>query len=62
VVLGKAITLFTPNEVQTLICGGEHLNFEDLQEITEYEGYDENSPEIKFINFYQETFGKSYMH
>lgn len=50
-VLGKAITLFTPNEVQTLICGGEHLNFEDLQEITEYEGYDENSPEIK--NFWE---------
>jgi hypothetical protein len=39
VVSGKVKNLFTAFEIQTLICGNEFLDFEALENNTEYEGY-----------------------
>ena len=36
---GRVKYLFTPHEIKMLICGNSVLDFKDLQEITEYEGY-----------------------
>lgn len=35
---GPALTLFTPAELELLVCGLPHLDFEALQAVAKYEG------------------------
>lgn len=45
---GSVIKLFTPKELQLLICGSANLNFEELEiKGTNYEGYNKEHPTIK---------------
>ena len=42
---GVAMDMFTSEELELLICGGESLDFNDLEEGTTYQdGYEKNSP------------------
>jgi hypothetical protein len=36
---GPALTLFTPAELELLVCGLPHLDFEALERVAKYEGY-----------------------
>ncbi|KAI9138762.1 hypothetical protein BKA69DRAFT_1031170 [Paraphysoderma sedebokerense] len=45
---GSVIHLFRPEELEILVCGSSSLNFEDLEDVTQYDGgYTENTPVIK---------------
>jgi len=44
-----AFDLFRWEELELLICGSPELDFEELEKTTQYEGYDENSPVIKYF-------------
>ena len=39
--------MFEPEELETIICGIEIIDFKDLQESTNYEGYTKDSPVVK---------------
>ncbi|CAN0513325.1 unnamed protein product, partial [Discosporangium mesarthrocarpum] len=44
---GKALSLFTPTELELLICGNPALDFRALERSTKYEdGYTADSPSI----------------
>ncbi|CAD8054024.1 unnamed protein product [Paramecium primaurelia] len=47
VVEGNGIQLFTGYELQQLIVGQKHFNLQELEETTEYDGFDQNSEYIK---------------
>lgn len=36
---GPALTLFTPTDLELLVCGLPHLDFEALQRVARYEGW-----------------------
>lgn len=42
------LQLFRWEELELLICGSPELNFEELEKSTQYEGYDESHPVIKY--------------
>lgn len=39
--------LFRPEEIETLVCGCPELDLEQLEKITEYEGYTKNDENIR---------------
>lgn len=43
------IKTFFPEELQKMICGEENLDFVALQKGTEYEGFTEHCPIIKYL-------------
>ncbi|CAD8049649.1 unnamed protein product [Paramecium primaurelia] len=47
VVDGNGIKLLTGAELQTMILGQKHLNMQELEESTKYDGYDKNSEYIR---------------
>ncbi|KNC49620.1 E3 ubiquitin-protein ligase [Thecamonas trahens ATCC 50062] len=42
-----AVSLFAPSELELLICGSEELDFTALEEVTRYEGFDDNDPTVR---------------
>ena len=42
-----AISLFQPAELELLICGSENLDLHELEEVTQYEGFTEESTTIQ---------------
>ncbi|KAL4425546.1 hypothetical protein ABPG75_009562 [Micractinium tetrahymenae] len=47
---GPALTLFTPAELELLICGLPHLDFEALQRVAKYEGgYTQDSSAVRWF-------------
>ena len=47
---GQALSLFTPVELEFLLCGNPVLDFEELEEGTQYhDGYERNSPSIEYF-------------
>ena len=64
VVSSKAFYMCRPEEVEQLICGEQELDFDLLEQNTTYEGYEEDSEVIKYVDYNHathplETFGKS---
>ncbi|KAJ3092232.1 putative E3 ubiquitin-protein ligase HTD2 [Quaeritorhiza haematococci] len=51
VMAGTALQLFRPEEVQELIIGSPTLDFEALEKVTQYDGFDKDSPVIR--NFWK---------
>jgi len=43
------LQLFRWEELELLVCGSPELDFEELEKSTQYEGYDENSPVVKYL-------------
>ncbi|XP_046395665.1 ubiquitin-protein ligase E3A isoform X1 [Ischnura elegans] len=41
--------LFRPEEVEQLVCGSKNFDFNELEEATEYDGYTDDSPIIKYF-------------
>ncbi|KAG8230516.1 hypothetical protein J437_LFUL010036 [Ladona fulva] len=41
--------LFRPEEVEQLVCGSRNFDFNELEEATEYDGYTDDSPIIKYF-------------
>lgn len=39
--------MFTPDELEVIICGKEVIDFKDLEANCHYEGYTKDSPVIK---------------
>lgn len=46
---GSALRMCRPEELEQLVCGSRELNFEDLKEETEYVGFVESSPQIRWF-------------
>eukprot|EP01130_Rhizamoeba_saxonica_P008514 TRINITY_DN3448_c0_g2_i2.p1 TRINITY_DN3448_c0_g2~~TRINITY_DN3448_c0_g2_i2.p1 ORF type:complete len:714 (+),score=152.05 TRINITY_DN3448_c0_g2_i2:53-2194(+) len=46
---GILLSLFSPEELNLLVCGSPELNFYDLEQGTIYDGYDEDHPTIKLF-------------
>ncbi|KAH6569688.1 hypothetical protein BASA50_002730 [Batrachochytrium salamandrivorans] len=44
---GSALQLFRPEELQELICGSPSLDFYALEKVTQYDGYDKDTPVIR---------------
>lgn len=44
--------MFTPDELEVIICGKEVIDFKELEVHAEYEGYTKDSPVIKYLYFY----------
>ena len=45
---GPALTLFRSEELELLVCGLPHLDFEDLQAVARYDGgYNQQHPTIR---------------
>lgn len=45
---GPALTLFRPEELELLVCGLPHLDFEDLHSAARYDGgYNQEHPTVK---------------
>lgn len=42
--------MFRPEELETMICGIEIIDFKELEETTNYEGYTKDSPVIQYLN------------
>ena len=47
---GNGIKLFTGEELQTLIVGKPTIDMYELEHSTNYDGYEEDSDYIKYIN------------
>lgn len=43
------IQIITPEELETIICGKEVIDFHDLQANAHYEGYTADTPIIKYF-------------
>lgn len=46
---GSAISLFRAEEIQELICGSPSLDFKALEESTVYDGYEPDTPIIRYF-------------
>jgi len=46
----QAFELFSPNELQQIVCGSPHLDFQELEKGATYEnGYSNDDPTIKYF-------------
>ena len=45
----KLSKILSPQELELIICGTQHLDFKELQNAVRYEDYDKNSITIKFL-------------
>ena len=43
------INIFTPEELELIICGTQYLDFYELKRVCAYENFDKNSESIKFF-------------
>ena len=50
--------MFTPDELEVIICGKEVIDFKDLEANCHYEGYTKDSPVIKLELIKVEICGK----
>eukprot|EP01138_Halocafeteria_seosinensis_P016429 gb/GECG01016760.1/.p1 GENE.gb/GECG01016760.1/~~gb/GECG01016760.1/.p1 ORF type:complete len:1660 (+),score=233.46 gb/GECG01016760.1/:1-4980(+) len=47
---GQTLNMFRPEELELLICGTPHLDFEELERVTQYDGgYDRESETVKMF-------------
>ncbi|KAJ3127744.1 putative E3 ubiquitin-protein ligase HTD2 [Nowakowskiella sp. JEL0407] len=44
---GSAVQLFRPEELEELICGSPDLDFDALEKVTQYDGFEPDSTQIK---------------
>ncbi|KAI8916507.1 hypothetical protein DFJ77DRAFT_460091 [Powellomyces hirtus] len=47
---GNALSLFRPQEIELMVCGGTELDIRDLEGVTEYEGFTPRDPTV--LNFW----------
>lgn len=44
--------MFTPEELEIIICGKEVIDFHELEAHAHYEGYTKDSPVVRYIFSY----------
>ncbi|KAL2913858.1 hypothetical protein HK105_206592 [Polyrhizophydium stewartii] len=49
VMQGSALQLFRPEELHELVCGSATLDFEALERSTQYDGFEKDSPVIRYF-------------
>ena len=43
------VQMLRPEEVEMLVCGSPNIDLEALRRVTEYDGYNRDSPTIRLV-------------